>query len=89
MSDLCEKAMAYWIHTVCAEISTKDDVEKFGIKYVGSTIEPKHGTELYGAYWALRGMVRDSCGFTAFYKRMEEFFNSHCESVIAAFEEVE
>ena len=89
MSDLCEKAMAYWIQTVCTEISTKEDVEKFGIRYAGSTIDPKHGTELYGAYWALRGMCRDSCGFSDFHKRMEEFFNRHCESVITAFEEIE
>lgn len=89
MSDLCDKAMAYWIHTVCAEISTKDDVEKFGLQYVGSIYEPRVGTELYGAYWALRGMCRDSCGFTTFYKRMDEFFNNHCEAVLAAFEESE
>lgn len=89
MSDLCEKAMAYWIHLVCQEITTKEDIQKFGFKYLGSTIEPKVGTELYGAYWALRGMCRDSCGFTTFYKRMEEFLNSHCESVIAAYEDTE
>lgn len=86
MSDLCEKAMAYWIHTVCAEINTKEDVEQFSIKY-SDQLDVRHGTELYGAYWALRGMCRDSCGASAFHKRMEEFFNSHCESVIAAYEE--
>ena len=88
MSDLCEKAMAYWINAVCQEINTKKDVEQFSIKY-SDQLDIRHGTELYGAYWALRGMARDSYGFTAFHKRMEEFFNNHCEAVLAAFEESE
>lgn len=88
MSDICEKAMAYWIQTVCQEINTKEDVERFALDYSGN-LDCRHGTELYGAYWALRGMTRDSSRFSEFPTRMEEFFNNHCQAVLTAFEESE
>ena len=86
MNDLCRKALRHWIGTVTSEVNTPQDVEKYS-RIMDGKFQIWIGTELYGAYWALRGMTNDCEGFVDTYMRMEEYFDAHCTAIMAAFEE--
>ena len=86
MNDLCKQAISVWIETVNREVTKISDVETYARNYDGK-FSVWISTELYGAYWALRGMTRDCVGFVDMYTRMEEYFDSHCTAIMAAFEE--
>jgi len=85
MSNTCEQAMKVWVQTVDQAICDVKAVEDNAFKYDDDGYKPRHNTECSGAYWALRSMVRDERAYVDTYKRMEEYFNSKCMSMVAAF----
>ena len=85
MSNTCEQAMKVWVQTVDEQICDLKAVEDKAFKYDDNGYKPFSNTECSGAFWALRGMIRHERNYVETYKRMEEYFNSKCMSIIAAF----
>lgn len=85
MSNLCEQAMKAWVQVVDEHICDLKSVNDKSFNYDDGGYQPRSNTECSGAYWALRAMIRDERAYVDTYKRMEEYFNSKCMSVVSAF----
>lgn len=88
MNDLCKRALVEFIRVVDERVQTVTDVEENSRKYDSESMYKFWvNTEVYGAYWAFRAMVRDAEGFVDCYMRMEEYFDAKCKAIVKAFEE--
>lgn len=85
MSNICEQAMKVWIQMVDEHICDLYSVEDKTFNYDDDGYKPRCNTECNGAYWALRAMIRNHKMYTETVLRMDQYFNTKCMSIIAAF----
>lgn len=85
MSKICEQAMKAWVQIVDEHICDLKSIDDKAFNYDADGYKPRSNTECSGAYWALRAMIRNERTYVETYKRMEEYFNSKCMSIVAAF----
>lgn len=85
--NLSKLVMRAFVETVDREIDSVDAVNTQSRQWDDDgKYNIWSGTEVNGAYWALRSVIRNEPEYVDTYMRMEEYFDAKCKAIVAAFE---